>query len=75
MRAGKHARMRHRRQRNGSFPAPPEAPKPPVSEKEPLQIRIPTDIKRRFKACAALRGMAPHELFVEVWKYYEKSLP
>ncbi len=43
--------------------------------KEPLQIRIPVGIKRTFKARAAIRGMEPHELFVEVWKYYEEGHP
>jgi hypothetical protein len=42
--------------------------------KEPLQVRIPVAVKRRFKSHAALRGMEPHELFVEVWERYEASL-
>jgi hypothetical protein len=41
--------------------------------KEPLQVRIPGAIKRRFKAHAALRGMEPNELFVEVWEHYERA--
>lgn len=45
----------------------------PVS-KEPLQIRIPTALKRRFKAHAAMRGIEPNQLFVEVWEHYEASL-
>jgi hypothetical protein len=45
-----------------------------VVEKEPLQVRIPVGVKRRFKSHAALRGMAPNELFVEVWERYEASL-
>jgi hypothetical protein len=55
----------------------PDRPKAASSEgpKEPLQVRIPRDIKRRFKAHAAMRGLAPHELFVEVWEYYERGLP
>lgn len=36
-------------------------------------MRIPTEVKRRFKALAAMRGMDPHELFVEVWEHYEKT--
>jgi hypothetical protein len=40
--------------------------------KEPLQVRIPLSIKRQFKAHAAIRGLEPNELFVEVWKYYER---
>jgi hypothetical protein len=43
------------------------------SSKEPLQVRIPQDVKRRFKAHAALRGLASHELFVEVWEHYERT--
>lgn len=43
--------------------------------KEPLQIRIPIDVKRRFKAHAAMRGMEPNELFVEMWEQYERGTP
>jgi hypothetical protein len=43
------------------------------SAKEPLQIRIPINVKRRFKAHAAMRGMEPNELFVEVWDHYERT--
>jgi aldehyde dehydrogenase family protein len=39
---------------------------PRPDSKEPLQVRIPTPVKRRFKAQAAMRGMEPNELFVEV---------
>lgn len=42
----------------------------PSTAKEPLQVRIPVDIKRNFKAQAALRGLDPNELFVEVWKHW-----
>jgi hypothetical protein len=45
-----------------------------VSGKEPLQVRIPTALKRRFKAYAALRGLEPNELFVEVWEHYERAI-
>jgi len=45
-----------------------------VAEKEPLQVRIPPNVKRRFKAQAALRGMEPNELFVEVWSHYERTI-
>jgi hypothetical protein len=41
--------------------------------KEPLQVRIPGAVKRRFKALAALRGIEPNELFVEVWEHYERA--
>lgn len=41
--------------------------------KEPLQVRIPTAVKRRFKAHAAMRGIEPNELFVEVWSFYESA--
>lgn len=44
------------------------------ADKEPLQVRIPVAIKRRFKSYAALRGLEPHELFVEVWERYEAGL-
>lgn len=43
------------------------------SGKEPLQVRIPTAVKRAFKSTAALRGMEPNELFVEVWNHYEQT--
>ena len=48
-------------------------PKAAGADKQPLQIRIPGDIKRRFKAHAAIRGMDPNQLFVEVWEHYERS--
>ena len=52
------------------------APSRPVRvvEKEPLQVRIPPVVKRRFKAHAALRGLEPNELFVEVWDHYEANV-
>lgn len=43
-------------------------------EKEPLQVRIPAIVKRRFKAHAALRGLEPNELFVEVWNHYKTNV-
>lgn len=43
--------------------------------KEPLQIRIPSDVKRRFKACAAMAGIEPNQLFVQIWEHYEKTAP
>jgi hypothetical protein len=42
-------------------------------EKEPLQVRIPIDVKRAFKSAAALRGMEPNELFIEMWYQYQHS--
>ena len=42
-------------------------------EKEPLQVRIPVSVKRRFKSYAALRGIEPNALFVEIWEHYESS--
>lgn len=48
-------------------------PKATRADKQPLQVRIPGDIKRRFKAHAAIRGMEPNQLFVEVWEHYERS--
>ena len=44
-----------------------------VLDKEPLQIRIPRDVKRRFKAEAAMLGIEPNELFVRIWSRYERS--
>jgi len=41
--------------------------------KEPLQVRIPSGVKRRFKAAAALRGLEPNELFVKIWEHYERT--
>ena len=43
------------------------------SDKEPLQVRIPRDIKRRFKAKAAMLGVEPNELFVQMWDMYERA--
>jgi len=43
-------------------------------DKEPLQVRIPAVVKRRFKAHAALKGLEPNELFVEVWRHYEADV-
>ncbi len=45
-----------------------------TAEKEPLQVRIPVGVKRRFKSHAALRGLEPHQLFVEMWQLYEAGL-
>jgi hypothetical protein len=47
---------------------------PGLAAKEPLQVRIPVSIKRRFKSFAALKGIEPNELFVEVWAFYEAGL-
>ena len=44
-----------------------------ASSKEPLQVRIPQDLKRRFKAHAAIQGMTSNELFVKVWEHYERT--
>jgi hypothetical protein len=42
-------------------------------KKEPLQVRIPVSVKRRFKSYAALRGIEPNALFVEIWEHYESN--
>lgn len=42
-------------------------------KKEPLQVRIPAKVKRNFKAHAALCGLEPNELFIEVWSFYEQT--
>src|ERR1700751_3010467 len=47
---------------------------PAPAGKEPLQVRIPVTVKRAFKSAAALRGMEPNELFVEVWDHCERTL-
>lgn len=52
-------------------PGPPEASS--SADKEPLQVRIPVAVKRAFKSAAALRGMEPNQLFVEVWDHYERT--
>ena len=57
---------------NADSRAKPRAPDEPAG-KEPLQVRIPINIKRAFKSQAALRGMEPNELFVEVWDHYERT--
>lgn len=49
------------------------SPSSAVLEKEPLQVRIPVSVKRRFKSYAALRGIEPNALFVEIWEHYESS--
>lgn len=62
-------------QRDATLPnARPDAASP-KHDKEPLQIRIPGSVKRRFKAHAALRGLEPNELFVELWHHYENTHP
>jgi hypothetical protein len=56
------------------FPVPRTHKSPAkAAPKEPLQIRIPSDVKRRFKARAALAGLEPNQLFVEVWEHYERT--
>lgn len=47
---------------------------PDMDAKEPLQIRIPVRVKRAFKAHAAMRGLEPNELFVEIWGQYESTI-
>lgn len=51
----------------------PKRPAAAPVGKEPLQVRIPVTIKRAFKSQAALRGLEPNELFVEVWEHYERT--
>jgi hypothetical protein len=58
-----------------SEPTPSQAPTPARPGKEPLQIRIPTTVKRRFKSRAAILGKEPHELFVEIFEFYEAHHP
>lgn len=42
-----------------------------ATRKEPLQVRIPGPVKPMFKAHAPLRGIEPHQLFVEMWEHHE----
>jgi len=44
-----------------------------AADKQPLQLRIPVNIKRAFKAQAALQGIAANALFIEMWKYYDHA--
>lgn len=44
-----------------------------AADKEPLQARIPGSVTRRFKAYAALRGMEPNDLFVEVREHDQRT--
>lgn len=60
-------------QRNAALRRPIAGPDAQVVAKEPLQVRIPATVKRRFKAHAALRGIEPNQLFVEMWEQYERS--
>jgi len=46
---------------------------PPAYDKQPPQVRIPGPIKRRFKAHAAMMGVAPNQLFVEMWEHFERT--
>ncbi len=46
---------------------------PSPAEKEPLQVRIPMPVKRAFKSRAALMGLEPNQLFVQVWDHYLKT--
>lgn len=60
-------------QRNVALNAAKPGPRLADTGKEPLQVRIPGPVKRRFKAHAALRGIEPNELFVEMWEHYERT--
>lgn len=42
-------------------------------DKEPLQVRIPMQVKRAFKSKAALMGLEPNQLFVQVWEHYLRT--
>lgn len=59
----------------GSSHTETRSPRPASAStaKEPLQVRIPVVVKRRFKAHAALQGIEPNELFVQVWAHYEAT--
>ncbi len=56
-----------------NLPAPIGGDEAARMGKEPLQVRIPGGLKRRFKAHAAMRGIEPNELFVEMWEHYQRT--
>jgi len=58
---------------NAESPGEPLVSVSGTGAKEPLQVRIPRDVKRCFKAHAAMLGLEPNELFVEMWQHYERS--
>jgi hypothetical protein len=62
-----------KRQRHAPVIFRPRPAASSISAKEPLQVRLPTSIKRRFKAHAAMRGMEANALFVEMWEHYERT--
>ncbi len=52
----------------------PELPGiPPAVGVEPLQLKIPAETKRRFKAQAALRGISAADYFIQIFEHYERS--
>lgn len=73
MRACSHARMVAVTSKTTRVTRGKPTPGGVVLEKEPLQVRIPVSVKRRFKSYAALRGIEPNALFVEIWEHYESS--
>ena len=44
----------------------------PEGTTEPIQFRIPSPIKRDFKAYAASRGIAGNKLFTEMYEFYRQ---
>jgi hypothetical protein len=73
MTACSHARMAIATRKPARVPEGKSGPADTGLEKAPLQVRIPVSVKRRFKSHAALRGMEPNALFVEIWEHYESS--
>lgn len=63
-----HAGMRHNLSLAGVKGGEAQA-----TPKEPLQVRIPLLVKRQFKAYAAMRGLEPNELFVEMWEHFQRT--
>ncbi len=45
----------------------------PPSDIISLQLRVPSDIRKEFKLCAAQKDIPMNELFIEVWNNFKKS--
>lgn len=62
--------------RKGEPPKPIETlnnlVKPPAAAKVPLQLRLPPELRRGFKAHALAHDMDANKLFEIVWDYYQK---
>ena len=60
----------------GAPPTPAATPdnllRPAIGEKVPLQVRIPPEAKREFKAYAAAHDLPSSHLFLKVWEHYKE---